>query len=362
MTGRERILRALDRGVPDQVPVWELAFNEESIIKLAALFMDCAELPAPKNVNDMTEEEVLRLVNAFRVMAGELKLDGVTATSAVPMQRVDAEHFRDVFGVIHHASVFGEPYPVRGPIQSAADLKGFQLRPPEDNDFIMIDLMRANFPAQAVAYILNGPFFLSRCLRGSLENLLMDYILQPGLARDLARMTTDYNLACLEIIARKGADFVVNDCDLAWNQGPMMSPAQYEEFLHPYHQEIVQAAHRLGLKMVKHSDGQLRALIPYFIAEGFDGLHPIQPQCLDIGEIKREFGDRLCLLGNIDCVYLLVFGSPEEVRMTVQETIARAAAGGGYIISSSNTIHPGVKPENYVALVRAAREFGRYPV
>ena len=362
MTGKERMLTALKRGQPDRVPVWELAFNEASIIGLARHFMDPANLPPAKNVNDMTDAEVFQLVNAFQVMATELDLDGVTATTSAPLKRVDENHFRDVFGVIHHASPHGEPYPVQGPIQEPEDLKKFQMRQPEDLDFIMIDLMRANSPDRAVGYILNGPFFMSRCLRGSLENLLMDYILNPGLAKDLARLTTDYNLQCLELIAKKGADFVINDCDLAFNHNTMMSPAQYDEFLHPYHQEIVARAHQLGLKIVKHSDGRLQRLIPRFIAEGFDGLHPIQPQCLDLAEIKREFGKQICIMGNIDCVYLLVFGTPEQVRDKVQETIAQAAPGGGYILSSSNTIHPGVKPENYIALVRAAREFGNYSI
>jgi len=362
MTGKERILTALERGQPDRVPVWELAFNEASIIGLAKNFLDPAALPPAKNVNDMTDAEVFQLVNAFRVMATALDLDGVTATSSVPLKRVDANHFRDVFGVIHHASPHGEPYPVQGPIQEATDLKNFRMRRPEGLDFLMIELMRATSPDRAIGYILNGPFFMSRCLRGSLENLLMDYVLNPGLAKDLARLTTDYNLECLELIAKKGADFVINDCDLAFNSNTMMSLAHYDEFLHPYHQEIVAAAHRLGLKIVKHSDGRLQRLIPRFIAEGFDGLHPIQPQCLDIAEIKREFGKQICLMGNIDCVYLLVFGAPEEVRQAVKQTIALAAPGGGYILSSSNTIHPGVKPENYLALVRAAREFGDYSI
>jgi uroporphyrinogen decarboxylase len=59
---------------------------------------------------------------------------------------------------------------------------------------------------------------------------------------------------------------------------------------------------------------------------------------------------------------LLPFGSEEEVDKTVKETIAGAAPGGGYIISSSNTIHPGCKGENYVALVKAARKYGTYPI
>ena len=83
---------------------------------------------------------------------------------------------------------------------------------------------------------------------------------------------------------------------------------------------------------------------------------------MDIGEVKARYGDRLCILGNIDCTYLLPFGSPEEVEETVKETIRVAAPGGGYVISSSNSIHPGCKPENYLALVRAARKYGTYPI
>jgi len=361
MNGKERIVCALSLGCPDTVPVWELAFNEESIIKLARRFMDERELPPAKNVVDMSEREVLQLVNAFRVMGENLGLDGLTATSSAPRQRIDGEHYRDGWGVVYHQSDKGEPYPVQGPIREPSDLKHFAMRMPEESDFIMIDLMKANFPDRAVAYILNGPFYMSRCLRGSLENLLMDYILNPGLAADLARICTDHNLAALEIIAKKGADFVVSDCDLAFNHSTMMSPDQYDRFLHPYHQEIVKRGHELGIKMVKHTDGKIQPLIPRFIAEGFDGLHPLQPQCLEIKWVKQEYGKRICLMGNIDCMYLLVFGTAEEVRRKVKETIAAAAPGGGYIISSSNTLHPGVKPENYMAMVRAAREFGKYP-
>jgi uroporphyrinogen decarboxylase len=82
---------------------------------------------------------------------------------------------------------------------------------------------------------------------------------------------------------------------------------------------------------------------------------------MDIKEIKKDYGKRTCLLGNIDCSFLLVFGSPDEVRQNVRDTIAMAAPGGGYIISSSNSIHPGCRPENYLAMVDAARKYGRYP-
>lgn len=361
MNGKERILTALERKQPDMVPVWELAFNESSIIALARNFMEEKKLPARKFFFDMDDAELLQLIDAFVVTARELGLDGVDTVNGAPYERIDDSHVRDANGVVLHCSEFGEPYPVEGPIKGAADLVNFKLRRPQDEDFIQLIVARSQFPDKAVSFMMSGPFYISWCLRGSMENLLADYILNPDLARGLARMATDYCLEAVEKVAAKGADFIVLECDLAYITSTLMSRALYEKFIGPYHREIVEHAHKHGLKVVKHSDGALTPFLPCFIEDGFDAIHPIQPQCMDIGEIKREFGGRLCIIGNIDCAGLLVFGTPDEVRETVRRTIAEAAPGGGYIISSSNTIHPGCKPENYIALVKAAREFGRYP-
>ena len=95
---------------------------------------------------------------------------------------------------------------------------------------------------------------------------------------------------------------------------------------------------------------------------GFDGIHPFQPQCMDIQEAKAHLGGKAAVVGNIDCSFLLPFGTVEEVDKSVRDTIEVAAPGGGYIISSSNSIHPGCKPENYIAMVKAARKYGAYPI
>ena len=92
----------------------------------------------------------------------------------------------------------------------------------------------------------------------------------------------------------------------------------------------------------------------------FDGIHPIQPQCMDIKEVKEYVHGKMAVLGNIDCRDLLVFGSQEEVKEVVKQTIEKTAPGGGYIISSSNSIHPGCKPENYIAMVEASHQYGVY--
>jgi len=361
MNGRERILVALERGQPDIVPVWELAYNEPSIIGIARYFVDPDNLPESKLVMDMTDEERFKLLGGLMTFVRELDLEGVTAISLAPRERLDQDHIRDALGVVYHISHWGEPYPVDGPIREPEGFKGFSMRPPEDMDFLMLDVLRSAFPEKSVAYHMPGTFKLSWTLRGAMEKLLMDYILNPGLAHDLARMVTDYCFGMIETAFKKGADFIALEGDLAHNPGSIMSPAHYDEFIGPYHKEICDCVHKCGGKIIKHSDGNLTPLFPGLINAGFDGIHPIQPQCMDIGETKQEFGHRVCLLGNIDCSFLLVFGMPDEVRQSVKETIAQAAPDGGYIISSSNSIHPGCKPENYLAMVQAARKYGHYP-
>ncbi|MCK4816239.1 nucleoside 2-deoxyribosyltransferase, partial [bacterium] len=116
--------------------------------------------------------------------------------------------------------------------------------------------------------------------------------------------------------------------------------------------------HCRGSMIAKHSDGNVWQLLDEWMEVGFDGFHPIQPQCMDIKEVKHYVGKKMALIGNIDCRTLLVLGSEEEVKETVKETIEVAAPGGSYIISSSNSIHPNCKPQNYIAMVEAAHQYG----
>jgi len=185
-------------------------------------------------------------------------------------------------------------------------------------------------------------------------------VLNPQLVHDLARIATDFDMAAIDMALQVGADVIIVPGDLAGEQTTIMSPQHYREYIKPYHKEIVDHAHRRGAKIVKHSDGNVWPILDDLLQVGFDGIHPIQPQCMDIAEVKAYLAGRACILGNIDCRYLLPFGTEEEVEKCVKETIEKAAPGGGYIISSSNSIHPGCKPENYIAMVRAAHKYRAY--
>ena len=180
------------------------------------------------------------------------------------------------------------------------------------------------------------------------------------MVHDMARISVDFDKAAIDIIADIGADAVTMPGDLAGEDTTIMSPKHYREYIKPYQKQIVDYAHKRGLKIIKHTDGNMWPILDDFLEIGFDGVHPIQPQCMDIGEVKTHLAGKMCVMGNIDCRTLLVTETEADVVKSVKETIEKAAPGGGYIISSSNSIHPNVVPENYIAMIKAAHEYGVY--
>ena len=359
MQPRERMLAALDLKQPDRVPVWELAFNESSIIGIARNFTE--NVPPLKPISDMSIEEKIQLFDAMCTMVDSLDLDGITLLPLGQREKIDEKRFHDGWGIVYHLSDHGSPYPIEGPVKEKSDLKTFKLGSPDPAELMGLHYAIQKFEGRrAMVFHTAGPFKLSWSLRGAMEHLLMDYMLQPDLAHELARITTDYYMELHNMVIDAGADVIALEGDLAFNTNSLMSPDQYAEFIGPYHKEIVDNVHRKGAKIFKHTDGNLWPILDLMVEAGFDGIHPIQPQCMDIGEVKKHLTGRACVLGNIDCMYILCDATIEEVEENVRETIEVAAPGGGYIISSSNSVHPGCKPENYIAMVHAARKYGKY--
>ena len=361
MTGKERILKALECGEPDRVPIFELAINESSIVKLGAHFTD--DLPPVKHVSEMTLEDKVKYVDTLALVLKELGNDGISTLLIIGKEPAGTDLAKDRYGTTYMLSEVGEPLPVEGPVRGPKDLAKVAGIEPDPVDFLMLEYMIGKMGRDVAHFFgIPGPFRTSWQLMGGMDRLLPAYIRSPGFVLDLARIATDFNKAAVEMAAARGADVVTLQGDLAFNTSTLMSPDQYRRFLKPFTAEIVDFAHKEGLKVIKHSDGNLWPILEDLVEVGFDGLHPIQPQCMDIREVKASLAGRTAVIGNIDCSFLLPFGTEEEVERTVAETIGAVAPGGGYIVSSSNTIHPGVRAENYIAMVRAAKKYGAYPI
>ena len=98
------------------------------------------------------------------------------------------------------------------------------------------------------------------------------------------------------------------------------------------------------------------------IGLGFSGIHPIQPNVMDIRQIKEKYGRRLCILGNLDLDFPLTTGKEDDVRREVKSLIRDIAPGGGYLLSTSNSITSFVPTKNFKAMTEAVLEFGSYPI
>lgn len=360
MTGKERIEKAFRHEEPDTVPVWEMAFNEKSILALGARFSD--NLPAPKSVHEMSTGEKLHMLAVLFTVIEQLGLDGFPSLLTLDSRPASPGYTKDPWGCVFRLDEDCEAVIKGGPISVPGDLLAYKPHKPVEADFLMLAASKARFGDDLSQVLVHpGPFQLSRNLVGGMEKFFPHIRRNPGFVHEMLEMTTEYVLGSLEMGIELGADVICLDGDFAYNKSTFISPAQYEEFFLPRHRRIVEFAHSRGKPIFKHSDGNMWPLLHLLVEAGFDGFHPIQPQCMDIAEVKSGYGDRLCLIGNIDCSYLLSFGTEEEVERAVAGTIEIAAPGGGFVLSSSNSIHPGCRPENYVAMVRAARKYGRYP-
>jgi uroporphyrinogen decarboxylase len=152
--------------------------------------------------------------------------------------------------------------------------------------------------------------------------------------------------------------------DLCEAKGPMLPPDKFRSLgVFDAMRRQVEMAHRYDTKFIKHTDGFVDPLLDDLLnIAKIDGLHSLDPSAgVDIGEIKKNYGDKLILHGNIS-VDNLATKSPEEIIEETKNVIKVASPNGGHILSSSNSWYGGGKLENYLAMVEAGRKYGKYPI
>lgn len=185
----------------------------------------------------------------------------------------------------------------------------------------------------------------------------------PALVAEMFKVGGQLAVGLFETMARQprvGAFWLADD--LAFASGPLFSPAIMRRHLFPWYRKVVEIAHGAGCPILFHSDGNLLPILDDLIDIGFDALQPIEPKAMDIEALKMRYGDRLCLVGNLDLGSTLTLGTPDDVRREVRERIRAVAPGGGYCVGSSNSVTNYVPLENFRAMVEATFAYGHYPI
>ncbi len=358
MNCRDRILTALDLGKPDRVPIFDWIDEAVSVGVLQALGKD-----APGGVSTFRKgEETGQSIDVHCRVVEALDLDATVNVASTGLELVSDNFARDKYGRGYMVSATGMPHAVEGPIARMSDLKGFDMTSRlERSDFDGVcRVIERIGPDRAHCLYVTGPFVESWDMVGGMEKMMITLAADAELAHGVMCKVTEYAKAVITIAAEIDIDFIMLGGDLCGNDHPLISHEHFREFVYPCKRVLVDHAHSLGLRIVKHTDGNVWPFLDDLIELGFDGFHPVQPQCMDMAQTKAHLAGRVCVLGNVDCLDLLVFGSPEEVDAATRDCIAAASPGGGHVLCSSNSLMPGSKPENVIAMFRAARKYGDY--
>ena len=195
-------------------------------------------------------------------------------------------------------------------------------------------------------------------MRG-MENLMADMMLDDPIANAVLDRVTDISVARAESFVRSGVDVLFLGDDIGMQHTIMMSEELYCEWIKPKLKRIIDAARAInpGIVVFYHSCGFVTPMIPHLIEAGIDVLDPVQPECMDFGEIHAAYGDVLSFHGTIGTQTTMPFGTPDDVRREVFKNLDIAGDKGGLFVAPTHMLEPEVPVENLVAYINACKEY-----
>jgi uroporphyrinogen decarboxylase len=183
----------------------------------------------------------------------------------------------------------------------------------------------------------------------------------PGGVKRQATEMVDGALRRAEALKEAGGlDGFALCSDYCFNTGPFLSPNLFSEFVTPYLDRLIAGYRDMGFYVVKHTDGNIMPILDQLVQCNPHALHSLDPQGgVDIAEVKRLYGDRVCLIGNVSCAALDT-GTDEEVVESARYCLRHGMPGGGYVFGTSNCIYTGMRLSRYELMLDVWRREGNY--
>ncbi|NQU41868.1 hypothetical protein HQ520_01190 [bacterium] len=197
------------------------------------------------------------------------------------------------------------------------------------------------------------------------EQVLLDLVTEDPAFLRLTDRRMDIDLETMRRsieAAREGIDMVYMGEDLGTQKSPMISLDLFRRVIRPRLQRVVDVAKSFDLPVMIHSCGSSSWAFDDFIEMGIEVVDTLQPEATNMAPayLKDKFGDRLAFHGSISTAGPVTFGTPEDVRNEVRETLGIMMPGGGYCLSPTHLLQDNSPMENVLALYEAAMEHGAY--
>ncbi len=246
------------------------------------------------------------------------------------------------------------------PLQQVERVQDLEIYPFPQEDWIETpegleeEIRRYKEAGYVVSSGTSQPFKSAWLVRG-MDNVLMDYLINPELINELYERIYSFSTAYCEKIVEAGVDMIQIVGDLGMQDRLIMSPDVWRKFDKERLEKMISKLKGINpaLKLYMHTDGNVQEIIEDLIEVGIDILNPIQPECMDPVEIKRKYGDKLVLHGAVSLQKTLPFGSPEDVKEEVRYLIENCNVNGGFVLGPSNVLFKEIPPENIVAMYKA---------
>ncbi len=338
MISRERVLAALRREEPDRVPYCEIGVDRV----LAGALLGWSE--PQSEARDLEENDFS--VEETKAVAGVLGMDNITYVLRAPVyaEKIAGKHGRLFYG--------------RGLIEGMDDLGMIDLPDPRsDALYLEAEEFVRGKSDYAVFFITRMGVFPALLSMG-IERMSIALFEDPGFVEAVLDRYFAWATVVAERACSMGFDVLVTTDDMAFKTAPYFSPEVFRRFFLPRYRK---AAEKISIPWIVHSDGNLMPYMDDLLSLPVAGFHPNERGAMDIRETKRRHGDRICVLGNVD-LNTLSEGTPADVDAEIRGLIRDVAPGGGYILTSGNSLAAYVKPENALAMGRAVRAYGRYPI
>jgi uroporphyrinogen decarboxylase len=339
LTSRERIMAALKRQEPDRVPFSELSIDRALAERLMGWPATKTAAAGSLTKNPYTVEE-------SKALAAFLGCDCIWYLLRAPTfahQGVGQE---------------GRGFMGEGMIKSEADLEKIKLPDPTKDEYYReAEHFARNKGDYALVFVTRIGFFQTVLSMGT-ENFLVSLYTDRPLVEKILDIYFDWMTVVVKRMCQIGYDIFWTTDDYAYKTGMFFSPAIFREVIAPRYRRVL---NQCTIPWFLHSDGNIMESMDILVDLGVVATHPNQKGAMDIREVKRRYGDRVCVIGNVD-LNILGIGTPEETDREVRELIRDLGPGGGYMISSGNSLASYLKPENVLAMSQAIKKYGKYPI